>query len=173
MNRFAAVLLLPLLAACSSLDQFDITLTQDGVLRGNLSSIPTNGGFPERWPAGATAAREIENQGVSASDITTAKVTAARVKVVSPAGGHLAYLTKFELFISAPGLPEKRLAHQDADFVNRKSTYDFLLDDVELKPYLAAPSMTMRPAIDQRSKPSQDHQLQLELVVHVDLSIVD
>lgn len=161
-------MVLPLLA-CSSLDQFDVPLKASGTLQGSFSQL---GGFPT-WPAGDSVSKEIENQGAKPGDITSARLTSGRLTVTAPEGGSLGkYVENLEIFISAPGLDEKRIAHR-ASFENAVSPYDFTLDDLDLKAYATASSMKLRPALTQKAKPAQDYQLEIDLVLHVDLAIID
>lgn len=170
MKRLAAAALAVGLAACSSLDQFDVPLSADGVLQGQLSHLPQNG-FPP-WAAGGDVSKQIENQGVKASQVTSARLTKGTISVTDPPTGHLAYLDALEIWVAAPGLEDKRIAHQEAAFKDRKQTYDLVLDDVDLKPYIAAASMTLTPKITQNSSPMQDEALHVALTLHVDLSLV-
>ena len=159
-----------MLGACSSIDQFDVPLSTKGVVPGTLSML--SGGFAS-IPAGTSVSQKIQNAGVTANDITSARLTTGSITVTAPADGHLLYVESLELFVSAPGLEEKRVAHQDTAFAEKKTTYELLIDDVELKPYVAAPEMTLRPDLKLKSRPSMDLELRLDLNLHVDLSIID
>lgn len=155
--------------SCASLDQFDIPLSADGVLPGTLSAVAPGFGA---WPAGADVSKQISNQGVAAADLTSVRLTKGSITVTAPATGHLMYLDSLEITVSSPGLPDVRIAHQDAAFKEKKTVYELVLDDVDLKPYVAAPSMSLKPVLKQNSRPSQDVNLRLDLTLHVDLSVI-
>lgn len=158
--------------ACSSLDRFDVPLSADGTIPGSLSSLPGTG-FPRGFPGGGDIGQKIENQGVDAGDVTSAKLKAGTITVTAPSDGHLAYITSFELFVKADGQERKRIAHQAEAFASRPSKVDLVLDDVELKPYITAPAMEIVPEVTLRSKPMNDVSIRVDLTLGVDLSIIE
>jgi hypothetical protein len=159
-----------LASACASLDQFDVPLTAEGTIPGSLSAAAP---AIADVPAGADVAKKIDNVGVAAGDITSARLTKGSITVTAPATGHLMTVQSLELWARAPGLPDVRIAHQDAAFANKQTTYDLVLDAVELRPYVVAPSMTLAPKLVPKSRPAQDVAVRLDLNLFVDLSVID
>lgn len=166
-----SVLLASLFAlSCASLDQFDVPLTAEGVIPGSLSAAAPS---IADVPAGADVAKKIDNVGVTAQDITSARLTKGSITVTAPATGHLMTVESLEIWAKAPGLPDVRIAHQGAAFANKQLVYDLVLDDVELKPYVVAPSLSLKPKLVQKSRPSQDIAVRLDLNLFVDLSVIE
>lgn len=161
-----------LVGACSSLDQFDVELVADGVIRGTLSSA--GDGF-QRFPGGTEVSQKIRNQGAGPGDVKSARLTAGTLSVTDPPGETLRYLESFEIFVEAPGLPRRRIAHQDAAFAARLPSHPLVLDDVELAPYITAESMMLTPKIsfEGASRPRTDVAIRAALTLHVDLTLLD
>src|SRR5690606_6009877 len=124
---------------------------------------------------GAEISQRIENQGVEPEDVRSAKLTRGGLRVVSPETESLKYLQSFELFVEAEGLDRKRIASigQEA-FAAAPKQVDFVLDDVELQPYVTAPAMKLVPQVERSaSRPQADVTVAVDLTLFVDLTLID
>ncbi len=166
MTRIALVALAALAVSCGSLTQLDVPFSESAILSGGLN--PPQSGFSP-MDAGQSASRTFANQGVTASEIKSAKLTQGTLAVTSPPTGDLTTLSSFEILVEAPGQPEQVIAHQD-QFAAGERSVPLILDDVDLKPYLTASSMTFTPRIQRSSKLTVgNEQIELSLNLHVQL----
>jgi len=156
---------------CSELTEFDVPVDASGTVAGQLSRVPgVASGFDGLAGAGASVSRSFQNQGVSAGDLSSARLTVGTISVTTPPKSNLTWLKSFALDVSSPGLETKRIAHRD-DFTAAQPSYDLSLDDVDLKPYVGAASMTFAPDFVRASLPAQDQTISLHLVLHVNLAL--
>lgn len=171
-HRAIAVAVLAFLAGCGKLTTFDVDLSSSGVIGGSLSHLAGRaGGFSGWSQAGGQVSRTIENQGVTAADIESARITAGSISVSVPREGFLDFVESFEIWVEAPGLERTRIAHQSEAFSERRSTYGLVLEDVDLKPYITAPSMTLHPELRVHHEPDMDHEIDVSLVLRVKLEL--
>ena len=91
---------------------------------------------------------ELEDtQGVAREDLSQAEILAFTLTVRKPAGADLSFASRIEVFAEAEGLERIRIAHQDV-FPEGEQVVDLETDDVDLRDYVAAPSVTLVARID-------------------------
>lgn len=83
---------------------------------------------------------ELSNQGVEEGEIQEAYLT--EFTLSTPDAEDLAFIETFAVFVEAEGQPRTRIAHQEA-FPEGVTLVEMALDDVDLAPYIVAPSMTI------------------------------
>lgn len=165
-RRVAACLGALGLAGCGALGPLELPLTATGTVPSAFSGIP--GAGPDLGGFGGSVRQRLENQGLTADRVASARLTAGSVTVVSPAGGDLTFATTLEVWIGAGGLERRRVA-SIADFA-APSPVPFALDDVELTAYVTAPDLELELVLAQRSgQPRAAHDLKLELLLAVTL----
>lgn len=96
---------------------------------------------------------EIEDErGVSKKDLAEADLQRFRLEVIDPAELDLSFADRVEIYAEAPGLERVRVAWQD-DFPVGARVVDLETDDVDLREYVAAPSVTLFAVIDGAAPP--------------------
>jgi hypothetical protein len=155
-----------LLTSCGALGQFDTDVSADGVIPGSLSSGP---GFPNGVDASGSLSQSFDSKGVAIGHISSVKLKAGTLSTPdSGPNAHLGYLKSFDLMVSANGIPAQRLGHIDeATFASKPTSATLILDDVELKPFLAAGGMTVTPDIQSASRPVGNVNIHVALTFHV------
>lgn len=98
---------------------------------------------------------EYENeQGIRSKDITGANLERLVMSVVDPVGGDLAFASRIEIFVEAPGHPTRRVAFQD-DFPPGESEVVFELDGIDLERYIVSRTFSLRARVE-GSRPPED-----------------
>lgn len=170
MRSVSALFVLPalLLASCGA--TFDVDVESS-------TTIP-KGGFLEQLAAvtfgdfgnmDISQSQGFKNAGVEKDQVDSVKLASLELKVESPAGGTFEWLDKMEFFVETEGQPKKRIAHKDA-IPDSATTITFDVDDVELAPYVTAPSMNVTTSATAR-RPNEDTKIQAKLVFTVDPKI--
>jgi hypothetical protein len=154
------------LAGCGALGPLEIPLSTTGTVPGALGSIPgaalSTGGF------GSTVSQRLQNQGLTAAQLASARLASGQVLVLEPEGGTLSFAKKLEVWISAEGLDRRRIASV-ADF-SAPSPVPFAFDGVDLAPYLVQTSTRFDLVLERHAgQPQRDHSLQLDLVLALTL----
>lgn len=163
--RTLAAVFLVALAGCGPL-RFDVeveadTTIESGGLLGGLLSTP----FAGFASFDITSSQEFRNQGVSRDQVESVRLTALELSVREPAGATFDFLDGIEFFVEAEGLERRRVASLSP--VARGQTALVLeLDDVELAPYVAAPSLSLT-ARAQGRPPAQDTKVHARAVFEV------
>lgn len=150
---------------CGVLGPITVEIPATAVIRGMRSSIP---GAGDDWAgfggASSSIARTIDNQGVKRSDLKSARLKQGRISVLLPEDGHLGSLEEFAVYIEAPGLERRRIAHQSEAFARKTGSVDLVIDDVELVEYVAAEQLTLSPHVVIGTPPEIDHEIEVVLV---------
>lgn len=165
----AAVLAISV-SGCGLVGPIEVELPATAVIRGTTSWIPGAGGDFAGW-AGASAAiaRTVDNQGVKPGDLKSARLARASITVLLPEeeDGHLGYLERFAIYIEAPGLERRRIAHHAEAFASNPVAVELVLDDVELLDYVVAESLTLAPDVVIARPPRRD--VEIEVVLTLEL----
>jgi hypothetical protein len=89
--------------------------------------------------------QELEKAGSSTKMIESVKLNMLRVTLTEPQGQDFSFLQSMEVYLSAPGYEEIRVAHKEN--IPASSTQLLLeVDNVELKEYLKSDKITLRIA---------------------------
>src|SRR5947199_8738501 len=110
MRFFATVLLL--CSGCGNLVSFDVDSSGRSTIQGTptgslLPGVPGFGGFSD---LSFSQSADFQNNNTNKDHVTECRLTNLTLKVVSPAGGTLAFLTKIDFYIEAPQLPKVHIA---------------------------------------------------------------
>lgn len=170
----AGCVALALLAACAngtSLDDFDITRTAQTVVQGSLlSQVLTPLGFSALSDMQLSNSTEMKNQGVKPNQIDSIKLKLLRLRVIKPPTGQdLTFFKSIEFFAESNGL-EKKLVAKGGPFAPNQGQADLQLLDVDLKPYVTAPSMSLTTTVDGHS-PAQDTTVEATVTLRVDVNV--
>jgi hypothetical protein len=130
-----------LLAGCHP--SFPVTVT--GQTTVNASPIPVSlipldfAGF---GGIDLSQTQEFKNQGITKNEVQSVKLTGVKLTIASPSGANFDFLTSLSFDVSAQGEPQKEVASLAS--VPRSATeLDLTVANVELVPYVTAPSMSV------------------------------
>jgi hypothetical protein len=87
-----------------------------------------------------------DTEGIAPEDISDATLDELTLEIVDAKDGDLAFLDRVEIYAEAPDLARVRVAHR-AGFGKIRSA-EFDIDDVDLRDYVAAPTVTLVAVID-------------------------
>lgn len=107
----------------------------------------------------------LANQGVAPGDIEQTYLVEFTLEATDPPGADLAWIDTMQLYVSAPGLPDVRVASMD-DFPVGQSTVFFELDDVDLTDWIVSESMTITTDVTAQ-RPEQTTQVRANFVLNV------
>lgn len=97
---------------------------------------------------------EIQDEhDVGREDVADAEITRFTLEVFDPAGIDFAFAHRIEVFAEAPGLESVRIAHQDR-FPAGARIIELETDDVDLRDYVAAPTVTLVARVDGVAPPA-------------------
>src|SRR3954467_4843741 len=90
---------------CSSLLSFDVDSSGTTTISGGglLSGLPGFSGFNN---LSFSQSQQFANNNTNKDHISEARLTRLTLKVTSPAGADLSFLSKIDFFIEAPGQPK-------------------------------------------------------------------
>lgn len=167
-RRLAALAGAVVLCTCGTLDRFDVTTSASANIPGatlldELLGAVTFGGFDK-----IDFSKQISNQGVSADQIDSVKLTSFVIHTEDGSGATLDFIKSASFYAEAEGLPKILVASGDA-FAGQTSV-ELDLEDEELKPYVIAPSMTLSAEVEGK-KPQQDTVITADVTLGVDAAL--
>lgn len=113
--------------------------------------------------------KDIANQGVSEEQIDSVRLTSFVIEVEEGSGATLDFIHGVKFYAEAPDQPRVLVA-SSTDFEGQTSVELELEEDVELKPYVVAPYMTLSAEVE-GNKPDQDTVLTAEVRLTVDATV--
>ena len=151
--RTPRLLTLAALLACAQATSFSTTVEAQTEIEGGglLEQLAGDIGFDSFIAFDVTANEQFANQGVERHQIDSVYLTALRL---SASEGDFTFLDRLEFFVEAEGQERVRIAH-GGPFPEGQSAIELNLDDVDLAPYAAAPSMDLKTVVQGR-RPDQD-----------------
>lgn len=156
----------PGMMGCSEVLQFPVETSAQTSIEGDpLGGLLGTIGFPDLATFDISETDEFENQGVNKEDIESVTLTSLSLKVVSPEGQDLSFFESIEFYVESGGLEKVRIAHLES-FPEGVSEVQFLIDDVELRDYVAAESMAVTTDVT-ASAPAQDTTLEAHIAFEV------
>lgn len=152
--------------ACVAFRTFDVVTTSQSTIEGSdlLGDLFTVT-FPDLATIDLSNTSEFQNQGVAKEDIDSVKLSNFTLKVVSPDTQDLAFFDALSFFVEADGLDRVRIAHYE-DFQAGQREINLVLDDVELRDYVASDNMSVTTEVTAR-QPPDDTVLDASLVFTV------
>jgi hypothetical protein len=175
MNRTALLVLAVLpLVACRP-DVFDVEVKGETTIEGDPSPIP---GLLNVFPGISSfngidfsQSQEFQNQGVTKDDVESVKATSIRLKIISPDTQDFDFLEQLQFFARA-GDEEVLVGEKfGIDKLGLKAPNPVLeldLKDVELQPFVVAPSMSIVVRGRGRQPPQRTR---LEATVNFDVQV--
>ncbi len=172
-TRAARSLAVLMAFACGDVDNFDIVESSSTQIPGCtvacqvLSTLP----FADFGAMDITANEELQNQGVSKSQIDSVKLTELVLAVTDPPGQDLTFIETIEFRVSSGRLPEQVIA-RGGPFPPGASQVRLTVFDVELRPYAVADAMTITTETGAGSTmPPQDTTIAATLTLNVDVNV--
>jgi len=154
---------------------FDTSVEGSAQIPGDPSPLP---GLLNTFPvlAGFTSIdfaqnQDFENQGVSKNNVDSVRVVGFQLAITSPSNQDFSFLDSIQFYASTQGQPEVLIAEKSgiSELVlpapNPVLTLD--LKDVELQPYVVAPSMSITVK-GQGQAPRYDTDLKATVTLNVD-----
>lgn len=177
MNRlrpFIALLLFPLLVSCG-VDEFDTELKATTTLEGSpgllrlLEGLGPMAGFTN---IDFSTNQDFANQGVGKEDVDSVKLTRMTIRIVDPADQDFRFLESLQFFAEADGqkvLVAERHGIDKLDLRAPNPVLELEVKDVELAPFVTAPSMSITTEGKGR-RPARDTTLEATVQLRVDVS---
>ncbi len=151
--------------ACAPTVSFDVelseTTTVDGSPLGGIFSAFTFGAFSG---IDFETTSEFENNDANRELVESARLKSITLSVIDPDDGNFDWLNEIEFFVEADGLDRTRISSDEiADGLDSVS---LTLDDVELAPFVRAPSVFFTTEVNALS-PAVDTEIQADIVMGV------
>jgi hypothetical protein len=168
--RRAALVSGILLCACHPTIDFDLTRSGSLKIPGSPLSTPVSltVPIPALQNVNVSDVQGFPNGQTAKDRIQSARAKKITLTVTAPQGQTLSFLTSVALSISAPGQPDKEVAHLSP--FPAATTADLQLDDLELAPYLKADTFTVTTAI-QGTPQQRDVTIEADLDLGVTASV--
>ncbi len=170
LRKATAALGLVALATCADIDNFDVpvgakaTIPKATLIDQVLGSLDFLG-FND-----IDLSKSFANQGVSKDQVDSVKLKSMTLEITSPSGASFDFLDSVVFFAEASGLEKVQVASL-AEVPGTSSKLDLVVNtEVDLKPYVVAPSMTLKAEI-QGKRPDQDTTVEANAVLDVDVHI--
>ncbi|HEX9577722.1 MAG TPA: hypothetical protein VF993_08210 [Myxococcales bacterium] len=167
MRRFAIAVLL--CTGCSGLIGFDVDSSGQSTIQGS----PTGALLPpafQGWSSMSFSQSAVfQNNNTNKDHISACRLTRLTVKVVSPTGGTLAFLTKIDFFIEAPNLQKIHIAGLNP--VPGTTSADLQLDDVDIAAYAKSDTFSITTTASGQT-PAQTTTIEADLKLHVNASLL-
>lgn len=126
-------------------------------------------GFDSFVSMDLTQSEELQNQGVEPGDIVDVRLVYLELEALSPPGADLSFIDSMDVYVSAPGLDEVRVASAD-DFPEGQAVVSFDIADVDLTDYVVSESMTLRTDVTGH-RPDEDTEVEARFAVDVGVTV--
>jgi hypothetical protein len=130
-----------------------------------LENLVSDLGFGAFTDLDLIEAEELENQGVEPGDVQEVYLVDFVLEVLDPPEGDLSFVESLDVLVSAPGLPEVVIAHQD-DFPPGSAEVAMVLEPVDLTPYVVSRSMSITTDV-RGHRPQEDTTVEGRFAVEV------
>ncbi len=172
---YIIVLSILVLAAmkCKKLDkltQFDLTYHSEitipaGIPVASPYNIPTP-------PITTNSSEEFENNNTHSDLIQEIKLKSLRLEITDPANGTFSFLNKVEIFISADGLAEKKIAWRNNIPDSVGGTLDLITTEDDLKEYLIQDTYKLKVRTTTDEILTRDYTVNITAVFRVNAEIL-
>jgi hypothetical protein len=118
--------------------------------------------------------QDFKNQGLSKDEVTSARVQTLTLEVVSPSDQDFSFLNELEFFARAGDREARIASKRNISQLNLRPPNPVLtldLDDVELQPFIAAPSMSFIVR-GRGDMPARDVRLRVVVTLEVDTGLL-
>src|SRR5438045_178215 len=169
MRCFATAVLL--CSGCSGLINFDVDSNGQSTIPGSPtgSLLPGIIGFQGFNNLSFSQRAEFQNNNTNKDHISECRLTKLSLKVVSPTGNTLAFLTKIDFFIEAPNLPKVHIAGLTP--VPGTVSADLTLDDRDIAAYAKSDTFSITTEASGHS-PSVNTTIEADLKLHINASVL-
>ncbi|WP_437678139.1 hypothetical protein [Sorangium sp. So ce131] len=169
--RVAGVLGLCALTVCDSLDNIDVEVGGKAVVPpGTLvEEILASLDFPAFQSIDLSA--EFENQGVTKDDVDEVHMLEFTLRIESPADGDFDFLSSVSFFAETEGQPRVLIAELDEVPRGARELSMEVIEGVDLKPYVVAPSMKITSEATVSGRPGEETTIAADVVLDVDVSV--
>lgn len=158
------------MCTCDSIDNFDVDIDSKATIPkatvlDTVLGLVTFGDFDK-----IDLSHDLKNQGVTKDDVDSVKLKTMTLTIEAPDGQNFDFLTSLSFFAEAGGLDKVQIASL-AEVPKGKRELELVINsDVDLKPYVVAPSMTVSSQI-KGSRPKNDTTVSAHVVLDVDVHI--
>lgn len=163
-------LALGLFTGCSNVDNFDVPVDAQATIP--ASTIIDQLLDPISFGAleSIDFTQELKNQGVTKSDVDSVHMQSFSLSVTAPAGQTFDFVDSVAFSVETEGQPKSLVAKIDA--VPKGATkIDLVVErNLELAPYVVAPSMRMTTSV-QGKRPMQQTNIAAHLVFDLDVNV--
>ena len=169
MTRLASLVPALALVGCGTVVSFDVSQKAQTTIPAGGPVAGVLGGFGFQ-NLNFSQSSDFQNNNTSKDHVRECRLKQLTLKVVSPPGQDLHFLTKVEFFVEAPNLEKKRIA-SGTSFPSGVASVDLVPDDLDLAPYVRADSFSITTAATGTS-PSQQTTLEADLTLNVHASVL-
>ncbi|WP_437318452.1 hypothetical protein [Sorangium sp. So ce385] len=114
---------------------------------------------------------EFENQGVTKDDVDEVHLVHFTLRVESPADGSFDFLRSASFFAEAEGQPRVLIAKLDEVPPGARELSMDVIEGVDLKPYVVAPSMRITTEARVSGRPDEETTVAADVLLDVDVSV--
>jgi hypothetical protein len=170
MAHAALALALGGMVHCDNLDNVDVSAGGKAVIKAGTLVETVLSDLDLQAFESIDFSSQLENQGVTKDDVDSVKMTQFVVRIEGPAGANFDFLDSVKFYAEAQGQP-KILIAELVDVPTGAMKIELDVDpDVELKPYVVAPRMTISGEVSGK-RPKEDTTVAAEVVLDVDVTI--
>jgi len=167
-------LFLLLTAGCPGLGQvaFDVDSSGQSQVQGSPVGgfLPAPPGFENFNGVAFSQSQQFQNNNTNKDHITSCRVGKLTLKVVSPAGGTLSFLSRIEFFIKTAKLTEVRIA-EALSIPAGTTSIDLAIDDQQIAPYAKSDTFSITTKATGQ-QPSQNTTIEADLKLHIEANIL-
>lgn len=169
-SRLAALVALGAMATCDNIDNFEVAVGGKGTIpKGTLiDELLASLELAEFQSIDLT--NELKNQGVTKDDVDSVRLLSFTIAIEGPPGATFDFLDSITFSIRTEGAPTRVLARLAAVPAGATELTLEVEPDVELKPYVVAPSMTITSEVKGK-RPDQDTTVRADLTLDVDVTV--
>lgn len=170
LRRFLAGMALAGMCTCAGIDNIDVPIDAKAnipkaTLVDTLLGLVKFTGFDS-----IDLSQELQNQGVTKDDVDSVKLTSFTLTIEAPPGQTFDFLDSLAFFAESKGLDKVQIASLNPVPKGKSKLTLDVNGDVDLKPYVVAPSMTVSSEVD-GSRPDNDTTVAASVVLDVDVHI--
>lgn len=172
--RKLALLALLATAACPGLGQvaFDIDSSGQSTVQGSPLGglLPAPPAFENFNGAAFAQSQQFQNNNTNKDHISSCRVGKLTLKVVSPAGATLSFLSKIEFYIKTDTLPEVRIA-EALTIPAGATSIDLALDDQQIAAYAKSDTFSITTK-GSGTQPPQNTTIEADLTLHIEANVL-
>ncbi|KYF75543.1 hypothetical protein BE11_05140 [Sorangium cellulosum] len=169
--RAASILGLCALPMCDSLDNIDVEVGGRAVVPAGTILDDVVGVLDFDAFQSIDLSAEFENQGVTKDDVDSVQILAFTLRVESPESGSFDFLRSASFFVETEGQPRVLIAKLDEVPRGARELSMDVVEGVDLKPYVVAPSMKITSEARVSGRPDEETTVVADVLLDVDVSV--